>query len=80
MEQEDITLEQAVNKLCEQLQKDTDLFYGYQSNIAMEFVDACTKREKGGCYNFKEIGNEAAENFLNLLINSCKPKKNPFIK
>ena len=49
------------------LKKDKELYYAYQSNIAMAFQDAVT----GAGYRFPDLhklANDAAKNFLNLLI------------
>lgn len=51
------------------LKKDKDLFYSYQSNIAMAFYDEY--RRVGNNLSHKkvhEVANQAAINFLNLLI------------
>ncbi len=61
-------ISKAVKKLTEAIKKDPDLRFGYQSNIAMAFVDEC--RGSGG---FEEIAydtlhnaaNNAADRFLN---------------
>jgi len=56
------------------LAKDPDLFYGWQANIAMAFHDEFSNFRtvsKSGRPNLKEIhsiANNAAINFLNLLI------------
>ena len=56
-----------IKKLVETLKKDEDLYYGWQSNIAMAFYD---KARNQGIPNGKlhKIANDAAKNFLNLLI------------
>jgi hypothetical protein len=60
--------------VADALKSDPELFYAYQSNIAMPFVDSyCEKKNKKGsnCLTLKElkeVANEAAVNFLNLLI------------
>ena len=60
----------AVKILSEFLQKDDELYYGYQSNIAVAFQDEFA-RSPFDYKNRKEvhrISNEAAKNFLNNLI------------
>ncbi len=60
--------------VTETINNDRELFYAYQSNIAMSFVDACAnmkKKSKKKYLSSKEIheaANEAAINFLNLWI------------
>jgi len=63
-----------ITDLIKNLKNDKDLYYAYQANIAMAFTDEA--------YNYKKktnkkylnqddmhvIANEAAKNFLNLLI------------
>jgi hypothetical protein len=63
-----------ITELTKNLKNDKDLYYAYQANIAMAFTDEA--------YNYKKktnkkylnqddmhlIANEAAKNFLNLLI------------
>ena len=66
--------ETIISRLQKALKEDPELYYSYQSNIAMPFVDCC--------YNYKKknnkkslsqkdihiIANEAAKQFLDLLI------------
>lgn len=65
--------------LFEKLRNEPDLYYAYQSNIAMAFKDEFTRI--ANCHETKidklyivsgemlhEIANDAAKNFLNLLI------------
>lgn len=69
MEFEEITLEKALKVLRRELKKDKELFFAWQSNIAMAFVDAeQSARAETGEHNVYKIANEAATNFLNLLI------------
>jgi len=60
-------IQNAVNKLRKDLKDDEGLYIGYQSNIAMAFYDEANKQ---GIKNDKllDISNNAAKNFLNLLI------------
>lgn len=63
-------LSQVVRCLAKALREDPDLFHGYQSNIAMEFVD----RYRGDSSRYKNINaihsiaNSAAASFLRRLI------------
>ena len=52
------------------LKKDRGLFFSYQSNIAMSFVDNYhrSKNKYKNSRNIKEIANDAAIEFLNRLI------------
>ena len=60
-------LKNAVNKLRKSLKEDDELYYGYQSNIAMAFYDEAI--DKGiSRKKLHEISNNAAKNFINLLI------------
>lgn len=67
-------LKKAVKTLSKSLRKDKDLYYAYQSNIAMQFKDEYSKKRKRKNYDYlnnddiHDIANDAAKNFLNLLI------------
>jgi len=52
------------------LKKDKELYYGYQSNIAVQFQDefARNKKKYKNRQDIHEISNTAAKNFLDLLI------------
>lgn len=72
----EITTKQAVNKLCEELRNDKDYYYSWQANIAMQFQDIYWDTFKDielDCEVNRKlihtISNEAAQRFLNLLIN-----------
>mgnify|MGYP000864030102 CR=1 FL=1 len=62
---------EAVETLCAALKEDADYYYGWQSNIAMAFIDKVymnpTKYMDEN--NWEEIANKAADNFLKQLIN-----------
>ena len=60
-------IEDAVNKLREELRNDEGFYYSYQSNIAMTFYD---EAQRQGIVNDKllEISNNAANHFLKRLI------------
>lgn len=66
-----LLLPEAIDVLRKSLEEDPDYFQGWQSNIAMSFYDEYSKNDKS--YKNKEdlhnISNEAAKNFLNLLLN-----------
>jgi len=70
-------LKKAVETLCEELAKDKSegsYYYSWQANIAMAFQDEFwrTYNKEGFSENelneIHTIANEAAKNFLNLLI------------
>ena len=67
-------LKKAIKILIEELRKDKDFYYGWQSNIAMAFKDKYynyKKKKKKRWLNQEDlhkIANEAAKDFLNLLI------------
>ena len=73
-----MTTEEAVKHLTQELKKDPSYRIGWQSNIAMAFYDKAFqyKKEKGKKYlsmvDIHIIGNDAANNFINLL---CADKK-----
>lgn len=57
-------------KLVKSLKKDEGYYIGWKANIAMSFIDEYSRNNKK--YKNKEdiahIANNAAKNFLNLLI------------
>ncbi len=60
----------SVKSLTSAIKKDKDLYFGYQSNIAMAFVDEyerCKKKYKNKS-DIRRIANAAAKNFLNAWI------------
>ena len=73
-----MTTAEAVAHLAAELKRDPDLYYSYQANIAMAFKDEF-HRQAGQPGEVKhvnsddihEIANQAAKNFLNLLISDC---------
>lgn len=71
----DITIKKSVDTLCEALRNDAELYYAYQSNIAMSFKDEFHRiaGKPGEVVHVNsdevhEIANQAAKIFLNLLI------------
>ena len=61
----------AFKKVFKKLKNDKELYYAWQANIAMQFYDEfrrCKKKYKNN-NDIHTIANEAAKNFLNLLIN-----------
>lgn len=71
----DITIKQATDRLFEELRKDKDLYYAYQANIAMAFKDEFHRHAgpPGEMVHVNSdelhvIANQAAKNFLDLLI------------
>lgn len=65
----DITLNQAVTKLQDELKDDKTYYYAWQSNIAMAFYDEMSKYGMSSELPILEISNESAKKFLNNLIN-----------
>lgn len=64
-----VTLKRAILKLEEELKKDPEYYYAWQSNIAMSFFDEysrCNKKYKNK-EDIRRISNDAAKSFLNLL-------------
>lgn len=69
----------ALSTLCKYLREDKDYFYSWQANIAVAFQDEYQRQyedangkildaEKDITPPIHEVANEAAKNFLNLLI------------
>ena len=54
---------EAFNRVAEELEKDKDLFYSWQSNIACAFMDVC-HREGYQFPALHKLSNEAAVHFL----------------
>ena len=54
-----------LEKLIEKLKSDKDFYYSWQSNIAMAFY---SEYDKDPFEHMHKIANQAAKNFLNLLI------------
>jgi hypothetical protein len=66
-------LKKAIKVLSKSLREDKEFYYGYQSNIAMCFVDEAKKQRTRDSYKkLHNVANEAAKNFLNLLIKEQK--------
>lgn len=71
-------LSRALDVLCKALKEDEELYYGYQANIAVQFQDEMRKYEEKykiqpiSHEGLHTISNEAAKNFLNLLIGTLK--------
>jgi hypothetical protein len=63
-------LTKAIKKIQRELRNDEELYYGYQSNIAMAFKDEYDRNPKKykNRKDIHEIANNAAKNFLNLWI------------
>lgn len=71
-----MTIQEAVQRLVKELKEDKGYFYGWQSNIAMAFVDELN----GHGISFPtlhKLSNQAAINFLNLLCRPVKPEVKP---
>jgi len=61
------------DSIFDKIKNDEELYYGYQSNIAMAFVDEYHnyKKKKGKTLNNEDIhtiANNSAKNFLDVLI------------
>jgi hypothetical protein len=66
-------LEESVNVLRKALKEDEELYYGYQANIAMAFVDEVGSSDLVIDHNdLHEIANTSAINFLNTLIGDTR--------
>lgn len=65
-----VTIERSVQKLVIELKEDPEYFYSWQSNIAMAFFDEYRRNNKKykNRRDLLNISNEAAKNFLDLLI------------
>ena len=67
-------LAKAVKTLCKELKKDPDLYFSYQSSIAVAFQDTYRRKLRDNNYDYlnsndiHKISNEAAVEFLDLLI------------
>jgi len=61
-------LSKSVKVLCTSLRNDPELYYGWQANIAMAFVDECSRKKIGSRVKVHEAANTAAKHFLDLLI------------
>ena len=67
-----LKFKQAIKIVTSEIKNDSELYYGYQSNIAMAFVDEhyrIKKKTGKSALSNKDIhlvANEAAKNFLNL--------------
>ena len=67
-------IKKAVKILIKELRRDKELYYSWQSNIAMAFKDKYYwyKKKKNkrwlNVQDIHEIANESAKNFLNILI------------
>ncbi len=59
-----------LDMLISGLKTDKDLYYSWQANIAVQFQDEFARSEKKykNRQDIHAISNEAAKNFLNLLI------------
>jgi hypothetical protein len=67
----------AVNKISKELKTDLGYYFSWQSNIAMSFLDELS-RAGYKLPNQHEIANNAAKNFLNLLIGTDITNENEY--
>lgn len=65
----------AFDIITEKLKTDSDYYYSWQSNIAMQFQDVMHKADYDFS-NLHKLSNEAAKNFLDLLISKSENKGN----
>lgn len=65
-----VTLERSIQKLGSELKEDPEYFYAWQANIAMAFFDEYRRNNKKykNRDDLLKISNEAAKNFLSLII------------
>lgn len=71
----EISYQEAIKIVCDTLKKDKEMYRAYKDNIAMAFKDEHSKQtegldseEIGYKQDIHEIANQAADNFLQLLI------------
>ena len=59
-----------LNNLIQELKTDKEYYYAWQSNIAMSFIDGMrrSKKRRPSYKDLHKIANEAAKEFLNILI------------
>jgi hypothetical protein len=66
-------IQKAAETLCKALREDQGYYYSYQANIAVAFQDeAYRQKSRDSRKKLHEISNQAAKNFLNLLIREVK--------
>lgn len=68
---EGISTKQAIEQLVKALKEDEEYYYSWQANIAMAFKDEMDRYYKTGEIDRETVhkaANQAAKNFLNLLI------------
>jgi len=71
-------LQKSIKTLTKALKKDSELYYAYQANIAMQFKDEYARKRKGKMHGYinnedvHQIANQAAKSFLDLLIKKRK--------
>lgn len=63
------SLKYGVELLCNALREDPNYYISWQANIAMAFKDEYDRTSDVFKNDIHTIANEAAKNFLNLLIN-----------
>ena len=66
-------IKKAVETLCKALREDKGYYISWEANIAMAFQDeAYRQKSRDSRKKLHEISNQAAKNFLNLLIREVK--------
>ena len=70
-----VTLPEAMRCLMDALRDDPDYFMSWQANIAMAFVDECSRHpNKPSRTKVHGMANTGAINFLNMLIKTGEPE------
>jgi hypothetical protein len=66
---------EAIKQICKDLRTDEGYYYAWQASIAMAFCDENRRRGSRDSYKLvHEVANQAAKNFLNLLLHDVKRK------
>lgn len=65
---EELIYHNAVKVVIQTLRDDPEMYYGFQSNIAMAFYDALYKTRGYSLPTDHDMVNTAAKNFLNMFI------------
>ncbi len=70
-------LSYAIERLQKALKEDDDYFYGWQANIAVAYQDEAARNKSRDSVKFiHETSNQAAKNFLNLLLSDVAVNEN----
>ncbi len=63
-------IKDSIAVLVKALKEDDGYYMGWQANIAMAFFDECGKTILNDKRHILDIANQAAKNFLDMLINT----------